>query len=75
MTYNSKEWTEEIRLPDGSTASSVRDVERFLRRNNLAMASDYSDEFRKNVRLKQQQTRLGETRAEFIRNYKRLIWK
>ncbi len=74
MTYFNRQWTEEIVLPDGSTASCQQDVDRFLKENNLALAGDYSDEFRKRVRLDIERTERRELWAEFIRNYKRSIW-
>ncbi len=74
MTYFNKQWTEEIVLPDGSTASCQQDVDRFLKANNLALAGDYSDEFRKEVRLNNERALRRDLWAEFIRNYKRSIW-
>jgi len=75
MANFSREWTEDVVLPDGSTASSVADIERWLKRNGLALASDYSDDFRRNVRYNQEKAQRAECFADFIRNYKRLIWK
>ncbi len=74
MSYFNRQWTEEIVLPDGSTASCQQDVDRFLKENQLALAGDYSDEFRKKVRLDNERTERRELWAEFIRNYKRSIW-
>lgn len=74
MTYFNKQWTEEILLPDGTSASCQQDVDKFLRANNLAMKEDYSDEFYKKVRLDNERTWRKELWAEFIRNYKRSIW-
>ena len=74
MAHFSREWSEDLLLSDGSYASSVHDIERYLRRNNLAMASDYSDDFRKKVRLQQQRAEHRETMAAFLHNYKRKIW-
>lgn len=75
MANFSREWTEDVVLPDGSTASSVYDIERWMKRNNLALASDYSDDFRRNVRYNQEKAQRASLFADFIRNYKRLIWK
>ena len=74
MTYFNKQWTEEVILPDGTSASCQQDVDKFLRANNLAMKEDYSDEFYKKVRLDNKRTWRKELWAEFIRNYKRSIW-
>ncbi len=74
MTYFNKQWTEEILLPDGSTASCQQDVDLFLKKNQLALAGDYSDAFRHEARLNNERTERRELWAEFIKNYKRSIW-
>lgn len=74
MAYFSKEWTEEIVLPDGSVAGCMRDIERYLRKNGLAASGDYSEAFRRNVRFNREQACRKELFAEFITNYKRRIW-
>lgn len=65
---------EEFVLPDGCVAETSADVERFLKANGLALAQDYSDEYRKNVRLRNEKAQKDEFWAEFMRNYKRKIW-
>ena len=60
MTYISKQFAEEVILPDGSVASSVADVDKYLRTSGLARSSDYSTEYIKNIRLKQETDRRGE---------------
>lgn len=75
MSNFSKQFTEEIVLPDGSVASSVADVDKYLRANNLAHASDYSREYIKNVRTQQELNQQKEIFADFLFNYKRMIWK
>ena len=75
MTYISKQFAEEVILPDGSVASSVADVDKYLRRSGNAMASDYSPEYLKNIRIQQEIARKNEIKNEFLRNYKRIIWK
>lgn len=74
MTYFNKQWLDEVVLPDGSVASCRQDVDRYLQRNNLALAQDYSEEYRKNIRLNNERERRKDFFAEFIRNYKRSIW-
>lgn len=64
----------EFQLPDGSWAESISDINRYLKENEVAMASDYSDDFRKNVRYQQEKARNSEMKADFVRNYKRIIW-
>ena len=75
MTYIAKQFAEEVVLPDGSVASSVADVDKYLRTSGMARASDYSAEYIKNVRNKQEQQRQEELFADFLHNYKRMIWK
>ena len=52
MTNFSKQFTEDILLPDGSVASSVADVDKYLRQRGVARASDYSPEYIKRNGLK-----------------------
>lgn len=65
---------EVFRLPDGSVAETPAEVEKFMKANNLALAQDYSDEYRKNVRLRNEKAQRDDLWAEFMRNYKRKIW-
>ena len=75
MVHFSKQFAEEVVLPDGSVASSVADVDKYLRTSGMARASDYSPEYIKNVRNKQEKQRQEELFADFLYNYKRMIWK
>ncbi|MBR6355686.1 MAG: hypothetical protein IKR92_02420 [Alphaproteobacteria bacterium] len=75
MTYISKQFAEEVILPDGSVASSVADVDKYLRTSGLARASDYSPEYINNVRAQNEKRRQEELFADFLYNYKRMIWK
>ncbi len=75
MTYITKQFAEDIALPDGSVASSVADVDKYLRATGYAMASDYSSEYMQNIRNQQEKTRQREIFAAFLQNYKRMIWK
>ncbi|MBR2136669.1 MAG: hypothetical protein IJ852_01760 [Alphaproteobacteria bacterium] len=75
MAYISKQFTEEVVLPDGSVASSVADVDRFLKKSGLARSSDYSTEYVKNIRLNHERNRRNQLLADFLYNYKRMIWK
>lgn len=65
---------EAFRLPDGSVAETPADVEKFMKANNLALAQDYSDEYRKNIRSRNEKAQRDDLWAEFMRNYKRKIW-
>lgn len=75
MSNFTKQFAEEIPLPDGSVASSVADVDKYLKATGLALSSDYSTEYIQNIRLKNEQQRQKEIFAEFLNNYKRMIWK
>ena len=75
MTYISKQFAEEVVLPDGSVASSVADVDKYLRVSGLARSSDFSAEYIKNIRQKQENDRQKQLFADFLFNYKRMIWK
>lgn len=75
MANFSKQFAEEVVLPDGSVASSVADVDKYLRTSGMARADDYSAEYMKNVRYQQEKNRREALFADFIYNYKRMIWK
>ena len=75
MVNFSKQFAEEFVLPDGSVASSVADVDKYLKVSGLARAGDYSPEYIKNIRYQQEQSRREEIFADFIYQYKRIIWK
>ena len=45
MTNFSKQFAEEVILPDGSVASSVADVDKYLKASGMARASDFSTEY------------------------------
>lgn len=74
MSNINRQWTDEIVLPDGSVASSSADVEKYLRANQLALSGDYTDEYRRNVRLRNEKAQRDDLWAEFLKNYKRMIW-
>ena len=74
MTYISKQFAEEVLLPGGSVASSVADVDKYLRATGLALASDYSPEYYQNIRTQQERERQQSVFADFLYNYKRMIW-
>ena len=75
MSYFSKQFTEDLLLPDGSVASSVADVDKYLHATGLALAGDYSPEYYQNIRNQQERERQQSLFADFLYNYKRMIWK
>lgn len=74
MTYVSKNFSEEVVLPDGSVATSVADIERFLKANNLAAASDYSQSYFRDIRQLQEKKRCEEIFTALLQQYKKRIW-
>ena len=74
MTYFTKEFSEDFILPDNTVATSSRDIDRYLKANNLAIMSDYSDEYIKNVRLNNDRAQRKEIFAEIVQQYKKRIW-
>ncbi len=74
MTYFTKQWREELTLPDGTIAVCTQDVDRYLRANNLSVAGDYSDAYRRTIKFNREQALRKDFFAEFINNYKRRIW-
>lgn len=65
---------DEVVLPNGTIATSFRDVEKYLNANDLAFKEDYSDEFYKTVRHNNEKAQRREAFADFIHNYKRKVW-
>ncbi len=74
MSNFSKQFSEEVILPDGTVASSVADVDRYLKKTGQALTSDYSTEYIKNIHFQQEQNRRNSLFADFLYNYKRIIW-
>lgn len=74
MTYFTKEFSEDFILPDNTVATSSQDIDRYLKANNLALMSDYSDEYMKNVRLDNDKAQRKEIFAEVVQQYKKRIW-
>lgn len=74
MVYFSREWTDSLLLPDGSIASSVAGLEKYMKVNNCALREDYSDEYLKARRRRNEKAQRDELFSEFIHNYKRSIW-
>ncbi len=74
MTYISGSFKSPLLLPNGKQASTVQEVDAYLKAENLAFASDYSKEYvlaRKNEKLLKQKQELFD---EFLTNYKRMIF-
>lgn len=64
----------EFCLPDGTMAESVADIERYMKQTGSALASDFSDEFRKNRRFFIEKAQDEKLHADFIHNLKKEIW-
>lgn len=73
MSYISKQ-LDEFQLPDGTIASSVRDIDAYLKRTGLTMASDYSKSTLKAVKDARNTAVRQDLFASFINTYKRKIW-
>ena len=65
---------EEFLLPNGQVASSVQDVDAFLKQSGLAFAGDWSSECIQSIRSKNQETQRKEAFEDFILTYKKRIW-
>ena len=74
MTYFTKRFSADLVLPDGTVASSAKDIDRYLKANNLAAQSDYSVDYVKNIRLNKELARRKEIFAEIVQQYKKRIW-
>lgn len=74
MTYFTKEFLEDVILPDGTVATSVQDIDRYLKANNLASSSDYSEQYFNNIKLINERNQRKEIFAELIKQYKKRIW-
>lgn len=74
MSYISSAFKTPVLLPNGKEASNMQELERYLKSENLACASDYSKEYV----LKRQQANLLKQKQElfedFLTNYKRMIF-
>lgn len=64
----------EFVLPDGKLAESPSDVDKFLKENDLVLSSDYSDDYRKKINQRQEKAQRDDLWADFLKNYKRMIW-
>lgn len=65
---------EPFELPDGTIAESTQDIDKYLKSSNMCMASDYSPEYLKNIRYNREKVERAEMFADFVHNYKRMIW-
>ena len=73
--YFTKEWTDSLRLPDGSVVSSNAGLDKYLRDNDLSLSQDYSEAWLRQRRRHNEKVQRKELFSDFIRNYKRSIWK
>ena len=64
----------EFQLPDGTWATSAKDVDEYCKRNDVSMAGDYSGDYMKNRRYFLEKVQRDNLKADFVRNYKKEIW-
>ena len=74
MSNISRRWAEEIVLPDGSIAACAADIDRYIKVNQTALASDYSQEYIAKVKERRQKDERASISADLIHFYKRSIW-
>lgn len=74
MANFSRQWTEEVVLPDGSVATCAADIERYMKTNDVVLAQDYSPEYLKRVRARNEKTQKDDIFAALVFNYKKRIW-
>lgn len=65
---------EEFLLPNGKVATSVSDVDVFLKESGLTLAGDWSSECVQSIRRKNQEAQRKEAFEDFILTYKKRIW-
>lgn len=65
---------EAFELPDGTIAESSQDIDKYLKRSNMCMSGDFSPEYMKNTRYNREKVERAERFADFVHNYKRMIW-
>lgn len=74
MSNINRQWTEEIVLPDGSVATCAADIDRYMKVNKTALASDYSTDYMAKVHERRQKKEQKSIFADLIHFYKRSIW-
>ena len=72
--YFNKAWADGIILPNGCVAHSTKQLDNYLRDNDLSLSSDYSAAYLKNRRQRNEKAQRAELFSDFIHNYKRSIW-
>ena len=73
--YFNKNWTDSLRLPDGSVVSSSTELEQYLRDHDLSLKQDYSAGWLQGRRRHNEKAQRTQLFADFIQHYKRSIWK
>ena len=74
MTYICGTFKQPVVLPDGSVAENSAEVDRFLKKEGLAMQSDFSKNY---YQKKQNEIQSAQKQAlfdAFLTNYKRMIF-
>lgn len=74
MSNINSRWREEVVLPDGSIAACAADIDKYIRANQVALASDYSSEYMTKVKKRRQKEERDSIFADLINKYKRSIW-
>lgn len=74
MTYFTKNYSEEYVLPDGTVATSSQEIDRYLKANNLALKSDYSEQYMRKIHLNNDRAQRKEIFADVVQQYKKRIW-
>ena len=74
MTYFTKNYSEEYVLPDGTVATSSQEIDRYLKANNLALKSDYSEQYMRKIHLNNDRAQRKEIFADVVQQDKKRIW-
>lgn len=74
MTYFTKNYSEEYVLPDGTVATSSQEIDRYLKANNMALKSDYSEQYMRKIHLNNDRAQRKEIFADVVQQYKKRIW-
>ena len=68
-------FNDEFQLPDGTIATSAKDVDAYCKRNDVGLAGDYSGDFYKNRRSFREKAQTEDLMSDFVHNYRKEIWK
>ena len=74
MSYISTNFKEPIRLPHGQVAENIAQLNQFLKKEELAMQSDFSKNYYKNKQKCIENEQKQALFEAFLTNYKRMIF-